>query len=69
MRAARKPVEAWTAADLGLQPSEIGQAGARRIVERLYVPTNDTACEFVEGATAHEQATALVERLRLAEVL
>jgi len=69
MRAARKPVDAWTAADLGLQPSEVGQAGARRVVERQYVPTNDTACEFVEGATAQEQAAALIERLREADIL
>ena len=69
MRAAKKPVEEWSTADLDLQPSEVGKAAARLVVERLYVPTSDATCEFVEGDTAQEQAAALVERLRGAEVL
>ncbi|MDP6786030.1 MAG: electron transfer flavoprotein subunit beta/FixA family protein [Rhodospirillales bacterium] len=69
MRAAKKPIEAWSASDLDLQPAEVGRAGARCVVERLFVPASDVTCEFVEGATARDQAAALVERLRAAEVL
>jgi electron transfer flavoprotein beta subunit len=69
MRAARKPLTEWNAAELGLHPSEVGRAGARCVVERLYAPVNDIVCEFVEGDTAEEKAAALVERLRRAEVL
>jgi electron transfer flavoprotein beta subunit len=66
MRAARKPLIAWNAADLAL---DAGLLRARRIVKRVYVPVKDTHCVWIEGGDAAVQAAALVERLRAARVL
>jgi len=69
MRAARKPVVVWTAADLGLHAGEVGAAGARCVRERVFVPAKDNRCEMVEGATPEEQAAQLVRWLRAAKAL
>lgn len=69
MKAARKPVSVWCAADLGLDATRVGALGARRAVERLYVPVSDVACEFIGGASPEEIAAALVERLSDAKLI
>jgi len=69
MRAARKPVTVWATADLGLKEDEVGARGARRILERLFVPPKKGACELVEGATPEEQGSNLAQRLRQAKLL
>ena len=63
MRAAKKPVETWTPADIGADAGEVGAAAARRRLERLYVPVSDAACEFIEGDGARAVAAALAQRL------
>ncbi|MEX2446240.1 MAG: electron transfer flavoprotein subunit beta/FixA family protein [Dehalococcoidia bacterium] len=62
--AAKKTVTAWTAADLGLDPSEVGRAGARLHLERLALPTRGGQVELMPGDSADAQVAALVERLR-----
>lgn len=69
MKAARKPVTVWTAAELGLAASEVGALGARRVLERLYVPVSDVQCEFIAGATPQELAAKLVDRLAEARLI
>jgi electron transfer flavoprotein beta subunit len=68
MRAARKPVAAWGAADIGLEPDSVGARGARRVIERLYVPVKESRCEQIEGAP-REQAARLAQRLRAAKLI
>jgi electron transfer flavoprotein beta subunit len=63
MRAARKPVVAWSAADLGLAPAAVGAAGARCIRERVFVPASRGNCELVPGDTPEDQGTSLARRL------
>jgi len=69
MRAARKPVVTWAAPDLGLSPSEVGAGGARRVLERLFVPEKNAACELLDGATPEEQGAKLARRLLDAKLL
>ena len=69
MRAARKPITVWNVEDLQLVATETGAQGARRVRERLYIPSKDIACEFAEGATARDLARNLVQRLYAANVL
>lgn len=69
MRAARKPVQAWTAADLGLTATQVGNAGARGCLERLYVPVKTRHCELIEGASPEELARNLVQRLQEAKLI
>jgi len=69
MRAARKPIATWSATDLGLESNEVGAAGARRVLERLFVPPKKGACELVDGATPAEQGSNLAQRLLHAKLL
>lgn len=69
MKAARKPVTMWTAKDIGLAPPDIGARGARRVLERLYVPVSDVECEFIRGETPGELAANLVDRLSNASLI
>lgn len=64
MQAARKQVTKWSAADLGLDPSQLGASGVRLSLDRLYVPVSEIECEFVEGETPEEAAQKLAEKLR-----
>jgi electron transfer flavoprotein beta subunit len=66
MRAARKPVVKWSAADLGLQASELA---ACRVRERLFAPMKESRCELLQGATPEEQGANLALRLREARAL
>lgn len=68
MRAARKPVVVWRAADLGLDAQQVGASGARRVIERLFVPVKRGHCELIEG-TPGEQAVRLAQRLREAKLI
>lgn len=69
MKAARKPMHVWTPEDVGLGPAEIGAKGARRVLERLYIPANDVECEYIDGKTPGELAANLVERLAAARLI
>ena len=69
MKAARKPMTVWTAADLELTAGDVGAAGARRTLERLAVPKNDVRCEFLAGESPEALAATLIERLSAARIL
>ena len=69
MKAARKPVTTWTASDLGLKSSDVGALGARRVLERLYIPLTDIECEYIDGKTPKELAANLVDRLSAARLI
>lgn len=69
MAAARKQVTVWTASDLGLSPDQVGQAGARLNLERLFIPQVKSQCEFVEGDTPEEMAVNLARKLREAKLI
>ena len=69
MRAARKPVVVWKAADLGLEAARVGAAGARGARERVFAPSKAVQCEFVEAATPEEQGARLAAKLREAKVV
>jgi electron transfer flavoprotein beta subunit len=69
MAAARKPVAVWSAADLGLDPSQVGAAGSLLSLDRLYVPVHEAKCEFIEGETMDEAAAKLATKLREAKLI
>jgi len=69
MRAARKPVAAWSASDLGLAADTVGAAGARRVLERMFIPVKQNRCEFIAGSSSDEQAAGLALRLREAKLI
>lgn len=65
MRAAKKPVTLWSAANLGL---DAAQLAPRRVVERLHAPVNDVSCEFIAGDSPEQAALALIDRLKQARL-
>jgi len=69
MMAARKQITTWSAADLGLSPDQVGAAGARLTLERLFQPVSETQCELIEGETVDEAAQKLAQRLREAKII
>jgi electron transfer flavoprotein beta subunit len=69
MQAARKQVTVWTAGDLGLGSDQVGSAGARLNLERLYIPQVNSQVEFIDGDGAEELAANLAGRLREAKLI
>jgi len=69
MQAARKTVTTWGPGDLGLNASEIGAAGARLKLEKLFQPEAGGQVELMEGETPAEQAQALAKALRDAKII
>ncbi len=53
----------WTAADLGLEPGQVGAAGAGSAILKASLPPARPAGLKVEGATAAEKAAKLIDIL------
>ena len=66
MQAGKKPVQALTLADLGV---DAGSLAPRLTLESLFVPVVDTKVELMEGDTPEEQAAALAKRLKEAKLI
>lgn len=60
MRAARKPVTVWSAADLALDAQALRP---RRHLERLFIPQKTGQCEMIGGASDAERGVHLAQRL------
>lgn len=63
MQAKRKEIFEAALADLGLEPTEVGSAGARLEIVDVAFPESSGAAEMLEGSP-EEMAQALVERLK-----
>ena len=66
MMAGRIAVPVWTAADLGLDPSQLA---ARRELRRLYVERREAKCEFIEADSPAEAGEKLALKLREAKLI
>jgi electron transfer flavoprotein beta subunit len=67
MKAKKKRLDGKTAGDLGL--SEVGEAGSRTTMEKMFFPVSDAKAEIIEGDPAVAAAT-LVDKLKnVAKVL
>ncbi len=69
MQAARKQVTVWSAADLGLDASQLGPDGRKLTLERLYIPVSETQCELMEGDSPEEKAQSLARKLSEAKLI
>jgi electron transfer flavoprotein beta subunit len=69
MQAARKQVTIWSAADLGLDTSQLGTEARKLSLERLYIPVSEGECEFAEGETPEEMAQNLARKLAEAKLI
>jgi electron transfer flavoprotein beta subunit len=66
MRAARKPVLQWNAAELGLQ---VRQLTPRRRLARLFIPEKTARCEMVGGISDADKGIQLARRLHAARLV
>jgi len=66
MAAARKQVDVWTLADLGLSTEQLQP---KIKVEKLYIPVKQSNVEIIEGDSPEEQAAALARKLRDAKLI
>jgi len=63
MQAKRKEIAALTAADLGLSADEVGAAGSRLEIRKIFLPDTGKAAEIIEGDAETAVAT-LIEKLQ-----
>lgn len=63
MKAKKKPLDVKTLADLGLDPSEVGESGAKIKIVEITPPAERKAGKIAEGETPQEKAANLVKLL------
>ncbi len=63
MSAKRKEPIVWSPADIGVDPSELGAAGRRSKMLKLFQPVREGTCEIVEGENEEEAGANLAVRL------
>lgn len=59
----------WKPADIGLEPAQVGAAGRRTNLEKLYQPVHEGKCELIEGESPEEAGVNLALKLREAKLL
>jgi electron transfer flavoprotein beta subunit len=59
----------WKPADIGLEPAQIGVAGRKVKLEKLYQPVREGKCELIEGESPEEAGVNLALKLREAKLL
>jgi len=69
MAAGKKQPVIWKPADIGLEPSQVGAAGRRSKLDKLFQPIKEAKCEIIEGETPAEAGANLAVRLKEAKLL
>jgi electron transfer flavoprotein beta subunit len=69
MAAAKKQPTVWKPADIGLEASQVGAAGRRVKLAKLFQPVKEVKCEIIEGETVAESGANLAVRLREAKLI
>jgi len=69
MAAKKKDPIIWTPADLGVEPDQIGEAGRRAKMLKLFQPVHEGKVEIIEGESPEESAANLALKLREAKIL
>ena len=59
----------WTPSDLGIEASQVGDAGRRITLQKLFQPVREGKCEIIEGEGEEEAAVNLALKLREAVIL
>ncbi len=69
MAAAKKQPTVWKPADIGVSPSEVGAAGRRTKLVKLFQPVKEGKCELIEADSPAEAGAKLALRLREAKLI
>jgi electron transfer flavoprotein beta subunit len=59
----------WKPADIGVDPSQIGAAGQRSKLLKLFQPVREGKCEMIEGGSPEEAGGNLAAKLKEAKVI
>jgi len=59
----------WKPADIGVDPAQIGAAGRRARLLKLFQPVSEAKCQIIEGESPEEAAVNLALKLREAKIL
>jgi len=69
MSAKKKEPVVWKPADIGVEPSQVGAAGKRVNILKLFQPVREGKCEIIEGESPDDAAANLALKLREAKLL
>jgi len=69
MAAKKKETVIWKPADIGVEPSQVGAAGRRAKLLKLFQPVHEGECEIIDGESPEETAANLALKLRKAKIL
>ena len=69
MAAKKKEPIIWKPADIGGEPSQVGAAGRRTRLLKLFQPVREGKCEIVEGESPEEAAVSLALKLREVKII
>jgi electron transfer flavoprotein alpha/beta subunit len=69
MAAGKKKIPTWDVAELGLDTAKTGTAGSLTKVTKLFIPSFEGTCEFIEGETPEEMGEKLALRLRELKII
>ena len=69
MAGKKKEPVIWKPADIGVEASQVGAAGRRTGVLKLFQPVREGKCEIIEGASPEEAGVNLALKLREAKIL
>ena len=69
MTAKKKEPTVWKPADIGVESSQVGSAGRRTKILKLFQPVREGTCELAEGESPEEAAENLALKLREAKIL
>lgn len=69
MASKKKETAVWKPSDIGLEPSQVGDAGRRCRVVKLSQPQREGSCQMIDGDTPEEAAVNLADRLKQEKLL
>jgi electron transfer flavoprotein beta subunit len=69
IKAKKREIPIWSAADIDADISMLGASGAKTWVKGLALPTIEGACEFINAEDFDQAAAMLVERLKSEKII
>ncbi len=69
MAAKKREPTVWKPADIGIESSQVGSAGRRSRLVKLFQPLREGKCEIIDGEVPEEAAVNLAQRLRQEKLL
>ena len=69
IKAAKKKIPTWNAADIGADLDRVGLKGSKTAILELSIPKHEGICELIQGEGLEEAAFNLVNRLKQEKII